>query len=108
MGAAEGGAEGGESDGVVAMSFVFQLRVCDAHSIMIAVVHVVFSIFERAIVSQQGGWCRTVCRTVGLSDYCRTTVGNHCRTVGPGLSQTHAELSRVNMSTPCGSQHSYS
>ena len=80
MGAAEGGAEGGESDGVVAMSFVFQLRVCDAHSIMIAVVHVVFSIFERAIVSQQGGVGLSDCRTVGLlSDYCRKPLSD-CRT----------------------------
>ena len=84
MGAAEGGAEGGESDGVVAMSFVFQLRVCDAHSIMIAVVHVVFSIFERAIVSVPAGWvvsdCLSDCRTVGLlSDYCRKPLSD-CRT----------------------------
>ena len=31
---------------VAAMSLVFQLRVCDAHSIMIAVLHVVFSILS--------------------------------------------------------------
>ena len=31
---------------VVAMFLVFQLRVCDAHSIMIAVLHVVFSILS--------------------------------------------------------------
>ena len=46
----------------------------------------------------RGKYCRTDCRTtVGLSDcrtvglselsdYCRTTVGFYCRTVGPGLS----------------------
>jgi hypothetical protein len=31
---------------VAAMSLVFQLRVCSAHSIMIAVLHVVFSILS--------------------------------------------------------------
>ena len=47
------------------------------------------------LLSELSESCRTPvglsdCRTVGLSDYCRTTVGIHCRTVGPGLSDSIA------------------
>ena len=53
------------------------------------------------------GRCRTLsdCRTVGLSD-CRIvgglsdTVGRYCRTVGPGLSRTHADVHHSHVLQP--------